>query len=335
MPLPHQFTLALRHLTPGRVLDGVAALPLPFLPGGRPDLAAVSSLMHGVFAAGLTPAINTFTGVVELLSPDERQDVLAVAAGMARGRRFLAGALPDATDGSLGARYRRAIDAIVRQGGTALMLQTDELVANDDERIVEIYRQATSGHRGVVAVETGRAFPTPGRVYSLDLFHRLLDLPSLAGMLHASLDRVQEWYRVEARDVRRPDFRVYSGNELAVDMVSYGSDYLLGVAGCVPQAFALRDRFWRAGDPRGFTVNDLIQYLGCLLYRTPLSAARHSAVQFLQARGILAAGLTHPGAERRPGTDVPMLHDVAARLDALLASHREPQPARVAAAGSR
>jgi dihydrodipicolinate synthase/N-acetylneuraminate lyase len=334
MSLPHQFTLALRHLTPGRVLDGVAALPLPWLASGRPDFTALAALLTNAYAAGLTPAVNTFAGSVDLLSEDERQDVLTTAAGVARGRRFFAGALPQPGPGAIATRYARAVEHIARQGGTALLLQVEDLVQQDDDRIVETYRVASSTNRGTVAVEVGRALPGAGRLYSLDLFHRLIDVPQLAGLVHTSLDRVQEWFRIEARDVRRPEFRIYSGNELAADMVSYGSDYLLGVSGVVPDAFALRDRFWRAGDPRGFAVNDVIQYLGCLLYRSPIAASRHSALQFLQARGVIADARPHPAADRRAAADVPMLHDIAARLDALLATHREPASAvRVAMAG--
>src|SRR5919112_1524027 len=87
----------------------------------------------------------------------------------------------------------------------------------------------------------------------------------LGGLVHASLDRGAEWARVEARDVARPEFRIYSGHERALDMVGYGSDYLLATAGCAPEAFAARDRAWRAGAAIGFTLNDTLQALAALL----------------------------------------------------------------------
>jgi hypothetical protein len=37
---------------------------------------------------------------------------------------------------------------------------------------------------------------------------------------------------------------IYTGNDLASDMVQYGSDYLPGLSTFAPQAFALRDRHW-------------------------------------------------------------------------------------------
>ncbi len=37
---------------------------------------------------------------------------------------------------------------------------------------------------------------------------------------------------------RRPDFKVLTGNDLAIDMVIYGSDYLLGLSTFAPDAFS-------------------------------------------------------------------------------------------------
>ena len=117
--------------------------------------------------------------------------------------------------------------------------------------------------------------------------------------------------RVIARPLRTPT---------TPPMVAYGSDYLLGTAGCAPDAFAARDRLWRAGEPRAFALNDVLQYLGTLLHRAPLAGARHAALQWLHARGLVRDAAPWAGAERRPETDVPLYRDIAARLDALLAA---------------
>ena len=37
---------------------------------------------------------------------------------------------------------------------------------------------------------------------------------------------------------RRPDFLVLTGNDLGIDMVMYGSDYLLGLSTFAPDLFA-------------------------------------------------------------------------------------------------
>ncbi len=39
-----------------------------------------------------------------------------------------------------------------------------------------------------------------------------------------------EWSRLALRDRIRPEFKIFNGNDLAIDMVMYGSDYLLGLS---------------------------------------------------------------------------------------------------------
>jgi hypothetical protein len=41
--------------------------------------------------------------------------------------------------------------------------------------------------------------------------------------------------RLELRDRSRPDFVLYTGNDLAADMIEYGSDYLLGLSTFAPE----------------------------------------------------------------------------------------------------
>ena len=68
------------------------------------------------------------------------------------------------------------------------------------------------------------------------------------------------------RDEIRPDFKILTGNDLAIDMVMYGSDYLLGLSTFAPDLFARRDRYWLAGDRRFYELNDILQYLGFLAF---------------------------------------------------------------------
>ena len=64
------------------------------------------------------------------------------------------------------------------------------------------------------------------------------------GTKHSSLDRMLEWERLRLRDETRPDFMVLTGNDLGIDMVMYGSDYLLGLSTFAPDLFAKRDAMW-------------------------------------------------------------------------------------------
>ena len=327
MVLAHPLTLALRHLTPSRTIDGAAALPVWLGPSGRLDLAGLAGRLEATFTAGLTPAVNLFAGAVDCLSEDDRIDVLTTAAGVARGRRFIAGTLPTTDAAPLAIRYGRAVDAVVRQGGTPLLLPIAELGALDGDALAHLWRQSTAGHRGVLLVEMAPAFglsPTP---YAPEVITRLIDVASLGGLVHASLDREAEWARVQARDIARPEFRIYSGHERALDMVSYGSDYLLGTASCAPEAFAARDRAWREGEARGFDLTDVLQHLGSLIYRMPLNGARHAAVQWLEARGTIRGARPVAGVTARPESDLALYREIGDRLDLILTPPATFEPA--------
>jgi dihydrodipicolinate synthase/N-acetylneuraminate lyase len=157
-----------------------------------------------------------------------------------------------------------------------------------------------------------------GQIYSLELVQRLMEIPQLKGMKHSSLNRRLEWERLELRDRLRPDFKLYTGNDLAIDMVMYGSDYLLGLATFAPDAFARRDRCWEGGDSQFFHINDLLQYLGAFAFRHPVPAYRHTAAQFLKIRGIIPCDQPHPQSPCRPATDCETLQEIAQRLERLL-----------------
>jgi dihydrodipicolinate synthase/N-acetylneuraminate lyase len=145
----------------------------------------------------------------------------------------------------------------------------------------------------------------------------VLDIPQIAGAKHSSLSRVEEWDRLALRDRRRPEFMLLTGNDLAIDMVVYGSDYLLGLSTFAPDAFAARDAAWADGDEARFwAINDALQYLGRLAFRAPVPGYRHDAAMFLALRGWLTCDATHPSSPVRPASDralmAPILDDLGA-----------------------
>ena len=156
-----------------------------------------------------------------------------------------------------------------------------------------------------------------GKIYSLDTYAGLMNVPQCIGAKHSSLSRAQEWQRIELRDRVRPDFKVFTGNDLAIDMVMYGSDYLLGLSTFAPDLFARRDALWASGDPAFYELNDMLQYLGFFAFRPPVPAYKHSAAQFLKLRGWIASDAPHPAGERRPDSDIPILRDIAQQLGIL------------------
>ena len=76
-------------LKPGRTIEGISAVLLPFTINDQPDWTSFQGLLERTWAAGITPAVNMDTGYVHLLTDDERARVLAVTQDVAKGRRFV------------------------------------------------------------------------------------------------------------------------------------------------------------------------------------------------------------------------------------------------------
>jgi dihydrodipicolinate synthase/N-acetylneuraminate lyase len=306
-------------MLPGRHIDGISAVLLPFAADGTPDWDGLSRLLDRTWAAGLTPAVNMDTGYVHLLTVPERAEVLSTARQMAAGRRFIAGAFIEDLDGDAVTLYHAEIDRIRKHGGVPIVFQSSALTRLDEAGVLNAYEAIARAGPPLLAFELGEMFAGFGRIHSTDFFRRLLDLGAFVGLKHSSLDRVEEWTRLDLRDRHRPDFRVYTGNDLAIDMVFYGSDYLLGLSAFSVDGFAARDRLWCRSDARVVALNDLLQYLGQVAFRPPVPAYRHSAAQFLKLQGLIATDSPHPRSPRRPDSDLALLEDVMRRLAAALA----------------
>lgn len=303
----------------GRQIDGISAVLLPFGRDDRPDWDSYRQLLTRTWEAGLTPAVNMDTGYVNLLAQAERDRVLAEASDVAAGRRFVAGAFIEGEAGDPARLYRRAVDEIRRSGGTPILFQCSALSTRSEDEVLAVLREVGAAGGPLLAFELGTMFAPFGRIYSADFIKGLFEIEAFVGAKHSSLDRICEFERIAARDRYRPDFRVYTGNDLAIDMVFYGSDYLLGLSAFCVEAFAARDRLWAHGDARALAVNDVVQYLGQLAFRAPVPAYKHSAAQYLHARGVITTDRPHPKSARRPDSDVAILVDIAARVDRAVA----------------
>jgi dihydrodipicolinate synthase/N-acetylneuraminate lyase len=297
----------------------MSAVLMPFDGDGRADFAGLEQQIERVSRAGLIPAVNMDTGWVHRLDAAQRIETLETACRVLGRARFVAGAYVEDGDGPMRERYRRAIEAIVARGGTPILFPCTELQSASGAEVVALFREMASGTPGILAFELGRDFVPFGRIFDGDTIRGLLDVEGVLGLKHSSLRRDLEWERLALRDARRPAFKVYTGNDLAIDMVMYGSDYLLGLSAFAPEAFALRDRCWRDGDARFHALNDVLQYLGAFAFRAPTPAYRHSAAQFLKITGHVAHAEGPVDAPRRPESDVAILSDIARRLDVLLA----------------
>ena len=151
--------------------------------------------------------------------------------------------------------YQRVIAPIVAAGGTPVIFQSYGLTGQPDAEIVRSYEAIGAACGPFIGFELGTMFAPFGKIYSLDVYRGLMGVKQCQGAKHSSLERELEWQRLSIRDATRPDFKVYTGNDLAIDMVMYGSDYLLGLSTFCPDLFAKRDAYWRDGDPRSTTIS--------------------------------------------------------------------------------
>lgn len=294
----------------------MSAILLPMTEDGAVDWAAFEAHVRRTFEVGLTPAVNMDTGYVQLIDESARQRVLHVAASCTGGE-FVAGAYcPDQAGAGFDSdTYARAIDQVTDAGGTPVVFPSHGLNALAPEGWVEAHRGFGRVCDRFIGFELGEMFVPYGRIYPRDAYEALVQIPSCIGAKHSSLSREEEWARLDIRDRTRPEFKVFTGNDLAIDMVMYGSDYLLGLSTFCPEHFARRDAMWRDGDPRFYELNDILQYLGAFAFRPPVPAYRHDAAMFLHLQGRAPSPAPYPGCPLRPDTDIEVLRQILERLE--------------------
>lgn len=304
-----------RLIVPNRPIVGYSAVLLPFIESHDVDWAGFRNLVAETARCGLVPAVNMDTGYGNLLTLAERRRVLEeTRAVVGPGGKFAAGAfVPDGPGAAFDYDgYMASISPILEFGGTPVIVQSFGLTGQADDAIVASYAKLGAAAGDFIAFELGTMFAPFGKIYSLEVFEGLLGVNQCLGAKHSSLRRDLEWQRLVLRNRVRPDFKVFTGNDLAIDMVMYGSDYLLGLSAFAPDAFALRDRYWAEGDSRFYELNDALQYLGCFAFRDPVPAYKHTAAMFLKLRGKLDCDRVHPKSPTRPDSDRAVL---AAMMD--------------------
>ncbi len=308
---------AFARLRPGRRVHGISAVLLPYTGEGRIDWEAFEGLVVRTKQAGLDVAVNMDTGFVDLLGDAERLAVLdATRRALGAGVPFYAGAFAGSAADPLSA-YHAAASAIEARGGVPVLVQCVAMHGLGPAEKAAFYERILQRTARALAFELSPVFAPHGEIWDEETFARVMALPKLEGAKHSSLDRGKELLRLAQRDRLRPDFRVYTGNDLAIDLVAYGSDYLLGLSTFSPQRFAERDQALFAGRLEFLSRNDALQHLGNVGFRAPVPAYKHAAAQFLHLVGVLRGDGVHPAAPRRPGADRALLWDCARRLELL------------------
>jgi 4-hydroxy-tetrahydrodipicolinate synthase len=303
---------------PGRRVEGIAATLLPFTQDGRIDVESFQNHVGRTQKAGLVNAVNMDTGYVNCFTDQERLSVLQrTREALGPDTRFVAGAYIEDADGEIGSLYRRQLDQIVAHGGTPIIFQTKRIHDLSAKEKIAIYREVCRGHSAVLGFELGKMFAPNGEIFDEVTLRGLMEIPELIGLKHSSLDRLEEFRRLAWRDEVRPEFRIYTGNDLAINMIEYGSDYLLGLATFDPESFAKRDRLWAASDPAYYGLSDALQHLGNVAFRAPIPAYKHSAAIYLYLNGKISSPETHSLSPGRPAWEVDMMRECALRISAL------------------
>ncbi|MEM7139795.1 MAG: dihydrodipicolinate synthase family protein [Actinomycetota bacterium] len=309
-------------IVPRREITGMSAVLLPHTAAGDIDWPATEAHIARTHAAGLRPGVNMDTGYVQLLDDETKIRVLDLAAEVTDGA-FVAGAFVADEEGDPVdvAAYQRACADIAERGGTPVIFPSHGLnglgeTGTEDDWLAALVAIAADLDE-FIGFELGAMFVPYGRIFSLETYRGLLEIPQCIGAKHSSLSRELEWERLALRDEVRPDFMVLTGNDLGIDMVMYGSDYLLGLSTFAPELFADRDRMWADGDPAFYELNDMLQYLGHFTFRPPVPGYRHNAATFMHLRGWAESDNVPVGATRRPDGDRDVLRDIAERLRVL------------------
>jgi 4-hydroxy-tetrahydrodipicolinate synthase len=295
----------------------MAAMLLPFETDGVIAADAFQAQVCETLEAGLTPAVNMDTGYVNLLTPAEKTTVLNLTNQAAGGRPFLAGAFIEGEEGDLVDLYRREMDKIVERGGTPILFQTCRTHGLTPSGKAGVYASAARGFADVYAFELGKMFAPTGEIWDEETLEAILSIPEIKGLKHSSLDRMTELRRLELRDRLRSEFKIFTGNDLGIDMIEFGSDYLLGLAAFAPGKFAERDRLWAQNDAAYLPLADSLQFLGNVAFRQPVPAYKHSCAVFLHILGKIPSSRTHPRSPSRPAWEAELMGVVAQRLGLL------------------
>ncbi len=303
-------------MRPRRTIRGMSAILLPFRPDRSVDWDAFAAHVARTHAAGIAPAVNMDTGYVQLIDDATRRQALAIARETVGAGELVAGACVVDSSGAAFDEdaYGRQLDMIAEAGGTPVIFPSFGLTAGDDADFIARVRRLAARVERFIGFELSKAFVPSGRVLSIEAYGDLLAIPNCIGAKHSSLSRRLEWQRLALRDRLRPGFHVFTGNDLAIDMVRYGSDWLLGLSTAWPEAFARRDAWWAAGDARFDELDDALQALGDFAFRTPVPAYKHSMAQALHLRGLLASDEPHPQSPRRPASDREIIATILDRI---------------------
>jgi hypothetical protein len=306
-------------LCPGRRPQGLGSVLLPVLDDGSPDWDGFAHLLGRVADTALIPAVNLGPGAGDLIGSSTRAEVVATVGAALGGSRFVAGVRAEAAaDGGFDPqRLAGVVDSVARHDGVPVLLPSPALATLGPDELLGLVAWMGDWCDRLIVAELPDDRWDGGQIWGMDVFRALLELPRCIGVVHGSWRRGLEWDRLRMRDDVRPDFQVFSANDLAVDQVTFGADHALDLSAAVPDLVGDRDEMWATEDPGVVELHDALQALATLVFRPPVAASRHSLARVLQLRGWLPHDRIHPDLPRRPESDDDLLTPALARLGIL------------------
>src|SRR5260370_3833049 len=235
-----------------RKVQGIAAGLLPFASDGCVAVEAFQRHVAATQSAGLMNAVNMDTGYVNYLDHAQKEDVLRwTREALGSSVPFVAGTYiegqSDNGPGDVVALYRREMERIVAHGGIPILFQTARLHGKSAEEKAAVYREICRGFPRARAFEPRPMLPPNGEIFDEETVRRLMHIPELAGMKHSSLDRIVGLGRLALREWQRPGVQIYTGNDLGINMIEYGSGSPLVLATFCPEKVRGRVRPWGCG----------------------------------------------------------------------------------------
>ena len=86
-------------------------------------------------------------------------------------------------------RYRSAALEVQECGGTPILFQCRALKNLDPSGVVRVFSEVANEVSALLAFELGEMFADFGQIYDLETVKGLIEIPTLLGMKHSSLDR--------------------------------------------------------------------------------------------------------------------------------------------------
>src|SRR4029453_3907158 len=134
--------------------------------------------------------------------------------------------------------HQAALADVAAAGGVPILFPSAGLAALDEGELAGAHAAVAPAVDRLLGFELGRQFHRLGRIWDLDTFTAILEIPQAVGAKHSSLS------------APRRGFLALPATALATEWGGGGSASLRGLPPRAPAPFPRRDRLWAARDAR-------------------------------------------------------------------------------------